>query len=225
MDPRALGLWLALLAACSGRPADDGGGDACPDSSRDPILLKRIQGAWQVRHTFFELGRKPPGLALVGELTIEGCRFTFAARKDAALGQLAGWLPFVRWGRGVVAIVADAAPAPRHARELSLGAIRLHADPRATSASEEDAPTSIELVIHERVQEGEFLSMTTTGREPSYTFAIERGSYVRRPDEIPPSVDPDTIVTPIDSQEVRELDARWRREAADRAALRSPASR
>lgn len=215
---RALGLCAALLAACQGHPVGDApAADACPNPVRHPALLKRIQGTWQVRHTHYERGQKPPTLAPVGELAIDGCRFTFTAREGAEFGQLDRWLPFVRRTRGVVELV-DAPPFDATApRDILLGTLRLRSDP----AADDEAPASVELKLLERIQEGEFLRMTTTGDEPSHTFGIARGRLTARGDEYPGGMDPESRWTPPDPQQMREQDARWRREAAARAGLRA----
>lgn len=212
-------LCAALLsAACSSHDPEGERAPSCPGAELGPALLKRIQGSWGVRHTFYLQGQKPPGLRPVGRLVIEACRYTFVADEGAELGQLGRWLPFVTQRVGVVEIVREARPDPDADLRLDLGVIRLHGDPPRDGA-DEDASGSVELEIRERLQDGEFLSMTTDGDQPSYTFAITRGRWTPRPDDFPISADPSgpAVDWEARSQEAAAAVPRWRREAAARA--------
>lgn len=226
---RTLGLCTALLAvACSSHhPGDRSTRESCPGAVLGPVLFRRIQGTWRVRHTFYRLGQKPPALRPVGALTIDGCRYTFTADEGAALGRLGRWLPFVDRRAGVVEIVRETSPDPNASFHLDLGVIRLHGDPPTDAADDgtEDAVESVELVVRERLQDGEYLSMITTGDQPSHTFAITRGRLTSRPDHVPVSADPDgpAIDWEARMQEAAAALPRWRREAAARAAAASAA--
>lgn len=223
--PRALVLALALVSACMSHESERERHEAsaCPGVDLAPALLRRIQGSWEVRHTHFRRGQKPPGRAKVGTLTIEGCRFAFSPDEGAALGELRRWFPIVDRPTGIVEIVADAPPNPDAYLALDLGTIRLHGDP--PSEPLESLGESIELGIRERLQDGEYLVMTATDeRLPTHTLAIVRGVMKVRGDEYAGGNDPDGPAIDWEARR-REIEAslpRWREEAAARAAAATP---
>lgn len=225
----ALGLAAALSAAActTHNPERDRSERAsCPGADLAPALFKRIQGAWTVRHTHYRRGAKPPTLAKVGALTIEGCRYTFTADEGAQLGELRRWFPIVDRPRGVVELVGEAPPNQEAVLSLHLGDLRLHSDAslRGIEGDDEGVVDSIELRLDERLQEGEFLMMTPTNPTlPGHTLAIERGVLTARGDEYPGGLDPEGAAIDWEARR-RHVEAalpRWREEAAARAAAPS----
>ncbi len=222
----ALSVAVLSAAACTrAYPEPEGSeGASCPGVDRAPALFKRIQGTWKVRHTHFRRGQKPPGLATVGTLTIDGCRFTFSREEGAALHELRRWFPIVDRPSGVVEIIGEAPPNPDAFLSLDLGVIRLHGDPLAEVA--EVSIESIELGVAARLQEGEYLLMKPTDKTlPTHTLAIERGVVTARGDEYPGGFDPESPAIDWEARR-REVEAvlpRWREEEAARSA--APADR
>ncbi len=195
----ALGLTAALLAAaCQGHSPPEAR-EACAAADVAPALYKRLQGRWEVAFKKYLPGQKPPHKPLIGALELEGCRFRFVPREDAAPGNAAQWLPFVTAPTGALEIVVEA-PTPTdtdaddHRRWL--GTLRLHVDAARDEGSpgSPERPSSWEAMVFERPQDGEYLYFAPTTETKALPWDIHRGAFRLRPNEFVPSSDPDTIV-------------------------------
>jgi hypothetical protein len=161
-------LIVLTMVGCTAHQRADERYDACPNSG----LYETLEGSWRVGYADYEDRKEPAGSETIGELQIASCRYRFIASEDPGveleLKEAREELPFVRIPSGTVKVLSER------------GIVQFRAGPRVGGVAIWEGELS---------RFGEYLYFDDLGRG-----SLSRGKRPPIPNQMPRSMDPETIV-------------------------------